>query len=54
MPDDRPITSWSRADDIDNITVGAEIVIAPPAPAEPSVPVTSGAEPEPTIWNIAT
>lgn len=54
MPDDRPVTQWSRIDDVDNITVGGTPVTAPPAPAQPSVPVVSGATPAPTVWNTVT
>ncbi len=54
MPDDRPITQWARVDDVDNITVGGDPVTAPPAPAQPPVNVTSGVEPEPTVWNTVT
>lgn len=54
MPADRPITQWSRVDDTDDITVGGVPVTAPPAPAQPSVPVTSGITPPPTTWNTVT
>lgn len=55
MPDeDRPVSAWSRAEDLENITVGGEPVTAPPAPAQPPVVVTIEGAPEPTIWNIAT
>jgi len=54
MAEDRPVTTWARADDIENITVAGDPVTAPPAPAAPSVNVTRQGNPPPTIWNTAT
>jgi hypothetical protein len=54
MPDDRPVTQWARLDDSAPITVGGVAVTAPPAPALPSVAVTTAVTIEPTVWNTAT